>query len=177
MVALAAATAEPAAVRALVLVGASPRFVRGPDWPAAVAPALLADFGHDLRTDWHTTLLRFLALQTRAMAGSAVRRLRETMLALPPNPAALAAGLTVLRDTDLRPRLPAVTCPTLVMLGERDTLVPAAVAVDLLRLRPDWRIQYLPGAGHLPFLTHRAEFLSALAEHLSLPPDGARELL
>ncbi|CAK0758522.1 Pimeloyl-(acyl-carrier protein) methyl ester esterase [Gammaproteobacteria bacterium] len=170
MVALAAAIRYPDEVSALVLIGASPCFVRGPDWPAAVAPELLSEFGRGLTEDWRATLQRFLALQARAVAGQIVRCLRTSMFALPPNPAALAAGLTVLQETDLRSRLSAVICPTLVLLGERDTLVPAAVAADLARLRPDWRIRCLSGAGHLPFLTHRAEVLSALTEHL----DGLR---
>ncbi|CAK0738656.1 Pimeloyl-(acyl-carrier protein) methyl ester esterase [Gammaproteobacteria bacterium] len=168
MVAIAAAAQYPEEVRTLVAVGASPRFVRGPDWPAAVAHELLTDFGRGLREDWRATLLRFLALQTRTVASQTVRQLRATMLALPPDPSALAMGLSVLEETDLRPRLSTITCPTLVLLGERDTLVPAAVATDLARLRPDWRIECLPGTGHLPFITHRDTVLSTLVEHLAI---------
>jgi len=168
MVAIAAAAQYPEEVRALVVMGASPRFVHGPDWPEAVAPGVLADFGRGLREDWRTTLLRFLALQTRGMESQTVRRLRTLILALPPDANALAIGLAVLEETDLRPCLSTITCPTLALLGERDTLVPVAVSMDIARLRPDWRIKCLAGAGHLPFLTHRDEVLSALTEHLSI---------
>ncbi|CAK0741872.1 Pimeloyl-(acyl-carrier protein) methyl ester esterase [Gammaproteobacteria bacterium] len=162
MVALAAATLDPTGIRALIMVGASPRFVRGSDWPAALAPELLAEFGRGLKEDWRSTLSRFLALQTRPGTSQIMRRLRTLMLAFPPDPAALTQGLTLLRETDLRPRLSRVTCPTMVLLGARDTLVPVEVSTNLAHLRPDWKICHLAEAGHLPFLTHQAEFLFAM---------------
>ncbi len=159
MVAQAAAAMNPTNLRALVLVATTPRFVRGPDWPAAMDPALLAQFGHGLTTNWRATLSRFLAIQSRAL------RVRATMFHPAPDPGALANGLVILQNTDLRSRLSAIVCPTLVLLGERDTLVPIEVSKHWSRLRPDWRIQCLSGAGHMPFLTHHAEVSSALAEH------------
>lgn len=168
MVALAAAALDPGGIRALILVGASPRFVRGVDWPAAVEPKLLAEFERGLRDDWHATLSRFLTLQTRSTGQQALGRCsRAAMLSLPPAPSALTMGLTLLQDTDLRPRLLRITCPTLVLLGEMDTLVPAAMSKDLAQLRPTWEIRRIAGAGHLLFLTHQPEFLAALINHVS----------
>ncbi len=165
MVAL--ARAALVGVRALVMIAASPRFVREPDWPCAMDPALLAEFGDGLNLNWRMTLTRFLAIQARSVAGEDVRRLRTLMFNLPPDPVALAEGLSLLRSADLRVCLRAVHCPTLVLLGERDTLVPIELSAHLLRLRPDWRVHGLSGAGHLPFLTHQAEVLSILAEFLA----------
>ena len=171
VIALTAAISYPTEVRSLVLMATSPKFVRAPDWPAAIDPDVLAEFSAGLQVDWRATLARFLAIQARASTGQTIRHLRTILFRLPPHPDALANGLRVLQETDLRMRLSAVVCPTLVLLGERDTLVPVEVAVSLAQLRPDWRIHCLAGAGHAPFLTHRAEVLSFLAEHWSHAPE------
>jgi len=49
-------------VRGLAMIAATPRFVRGDDWPHAVEPAVFEQFGRELATDFGGTLERFLAL-------------------------------------------------------------------------------------------------------------------
>ena len=45
--------------------------------------------------------------------------------------------------------LPSVRVPTLVVTGDADQLVPPANSVQLARLLPESRLQFLPGEGHL----------------------------
>jgi pimeloyl-[acyl-carrier protein] methyl ester esterase len=65
-------------------------------------------------------------------------------------------GLALLERCDLRERLRALVPPSLWLFGERDTLVPAAAAADILGLCPSAQVQVIQGAAHAPFLSHPA---------------------
>ena len=164
-----AALCAPHRVSKLVLVASSPRFIQADDWPHAVVRGTLSSFADTLRSDPKKTLERFLALQVRGSteAKSTLRRLRQDLHHRPaPNPDALDRGLHLLREADLRHSLPQLQCPTLWLLGERDTLTPASVAEDINQLLPTAEIKLLPGAGHAPFLSHRKESIAALHQFL-----------
>lgn len=167
MFGLALAAQYPRQIHKLVLLAGNPCFVATPDRPYGMAPAVLEQFGRDLETDFQDTIGKFLAASTLyAQDGPALlRRLLQQMnTALQPHPEALQGGLQILRDTNLWPRLQDVSCPTLVMLGERDTLVPVAVGKELLRALPDSRLEIIPGAGHAPFLSHTKLFVQILKD-------------
>jgi pimeloyl-[acyl-carrier protein] methyl ester esterase len=166
LVSLAAAQTVPSKVRRVIAVASSPRFVRAPDWPHAVAREVLDAFADELERDYRKTLTRFLALQLRGDdAGRAeLRRLRELMFAHPPSPDGLRAGLRILREADLRMDRPAPACPVRYILGERDALVPVEVVSDLGAAR----VSVIEGAGHAPFVSHLSRFLDALNEALDV---------
>ncbi len=169
LVALAAAQRAPQRLSGLVLLTATPRFAQGADWPAAMPAATLARFHDDLLADPAGTLQRFLALQVKGSeaARETLRQLREELAARPaPDSAALALGLDLLRDADLRAGLPDLACPSLWLFGERDTLVPAAVASPIAALLPEARVQVIPRAAHAPFLSHPAATTAALLSFL-----------
>jgi pimeloyl-[acyl-carrier protein] methyl ester esterase len=155
LVAARAAFAAPERIERLILVAATPSFVSRPDWPAAMAPGLFEAFARDLQRDYLRTLQRFLALQVRGSDGADVvlRALRTRLLQYgPPVPEALMAGLAILRATDLRARFADIACPVLLLMGARDTLVPAAAAQPVAAFLPDARVELIDGAGHAPFL-------------------------
>jgi pimeloyl-[acyl-carrier protein] methyl ester esterase len=155
LVAMRAALQAPARVRALLLLASTPCFVRRHGWQCALLPALLDTFAAELQQDYLRTLNRFLALQVRGSdsSGPVLRLLRDQLLAKgEPAPAALQAGLDILRNTDLRKDLGALACPVLVMAGERDTLVPVASARATADLMPNARVEAIAGAGHAPFI-------------------------
>jgi pimeloyl-[acyl-carrier protein] methyl ester esterase len=155
LVAARAALAAPARIERLLLVAATPSFVSRPGWMAAMDPALIESFSRDLQRDYRRTLQRFLALQVRgsAAAETVLRELRARLLQHgQPAPEALMAGLEILRETDLRARFADIACPVLLLMGARDTLVPAAGAQSAAALLPDARIELIDGAGHAPFL-------------------------
>lgn len=166
LLALSLARRHPDKVSSLVLLAATPRFVRAPDWPHAMDPGVLADFARDLAGDFSSTLTRFLALQFLGAPGrgEALRTLKARCLAMPPAPGALAEGLEILRGTDLRAELAGLTAPVHGLFGDLDTLVPVAVVPDLQRLRPDMSVHVLRGAGHAPLLTHVQEVADRLLE-------------
>ncbi|WP_092993270.1 pimeloyl-ACP methyl ester esterase BioH [Thiohalomonas denitrificans] len=161
MVALAAASR--AGVGRLVLVGTNPRFVADAGWPG-MAPELLAGFAEALAADYQTTLIRFLALQTRGAEGGreTLRGLRERVFAHgEPDPRALKAGLRILAEADLRTRLAGIALPALVVHGARDTLVPVEAAVRTAE-RLGAELAVIEGAGHAPFLSHSEAFSARL---------------
>ena len=75
-------------------------------------------------------------------------------------------GLALLVQTDLRERLNELACPSLWLLGERDTLVPADMAEELHRLLPDAEVLLLPGSAHAPFLSNPMSCLRLMAGFL-----------
>lgn len=169
MIGTQAALCAPQRVSKLVLVASTPCFIQTDGWPHAVVRGSLSGFAETLRSDPQKTLERFLALQVRGSteAKSTLRRLRQDLSHRPiPHPDALEQGLHLLRETDLRQQLSQLQCPTLWLLGGRDTLTPASVADEIQQLLPTAEIELLPGAGHAPFLSHRAESMAALKKFL-----------
>lgn len=170
LVALEAALRAPGRVAALVLITATPRFVQADDWPAATPAGTFAGFRDALLADPAATLDRFLALQVRGSdaARETLRTLRRELALRPTaDPKALAAGLRLLREGDLRDRLSGLAGPILWLFGERDTLVPVAAAEAIAALAPTARHALVHGAGHAPFLSHPQETAGVLAAFLS----------
>ncbi|MFN3543496.1 MAG: pimeloyl-ACP methyl ester esterase BioH [Thiobacillus sp.] len=156
-VALRAALDHPHKVARLVLLASTPKFLAGDDWAHGVAEADLAAFAEALEADAEKTLLRFLSLQTRGMADqkSALHALRERLFAAPlAGGAARAAGLRLLRETDLRAEAGALTQPVLVVHGALDTLTPRGAGAWLAGRLPQAQYLELPRAAHAPHLSH-----------------------
>jgi len=167
LIALNAVHRHPHKVAQLVLVGATPKFVQAPDWPHAMPSGTFADFAGSLRHDYRAALLRFLSLQVggKETARSQLKQLRAELFAHgEPQPAALAAGLAILEQTDLRARLADIQVPALVMHGSHDRLAPPAAGEYLAAHLPQARLLRLDGAGHAPFLSHAELFAAAVGE-------------
>lgn len=166
MVALQLAATQPARVRALVLVATNASFIARPSWPYALPAAQLERIAKRLQQDVAATLKHFAKLA--ALGGARARETARTLLGMQgactaPAPAVLAAGLRTLRDTDLCSTLAAVRCPLLLINGADDVLVPAAAAHAMAALNPRARVEIIACAGHAPFISHREEFLAAVA--------------
>jgi malonyl-CoA O-methyltransferase len=139
------AAAMPAGIERLVLVSTTPRFLAGPGWPFGTAPALLTRLAARVRRGDGQAVDEFLALQVRGNAPrTAARVLKSLRSALARHgaarPEALAHGLERLRDADLRPALPMVRVPALVVAGTRDRIVRpgASRALAASPLRVTW---------------------------------------
>jgi len=156
-------------VKKLVLVSSTPCFVQREGWACAMAASTLAAFSDALQQNYLQTLRRFLSLQLR---GSEQERellavLRGELLCRgEPDLVALQAGLTILRDCDLRAALPEVRQSVLVMAGVRDTLTPLRASEYLAEQLPDARLVAIKGAAHAPFLSHPDEFVDQLVGFL-----------
>jgi pimeloyl-ACP methyl ester carboxylesterase len=82
------------------------------------------------------------------------------------NKAFLEAARSLLRRLARRERFLAtlhrISCPTLIMQGEKDRLVPVAAARAVAATRPDWTLQVFDDIGHVPQLEDPALWLASL---------------
>lgn len=169
LLAIHAAIHTPQAVRGLVSIAGSPRFVVGPNWKTGVELSVFEQFGADLNADYRSTLERFLALEMHgdenALAG--LRGLRTQLFERgEPALSALAAGLQILEHADLRDQLARIRCPNVWIGGRRDRLVPSA-ALAWSAQAATGRYCLIDKAGHAPFLTHLDEVYAAIVGLLS----------
>lgn len=178
--ALRTALDHPAAVRGLVMLAASPRFVgdAAGGWPHGVRSSLFHEFGDALRRDFRGTLEGFLALEAlgSAHAQDELRRLRAQAFERgEPSEAALLQGLALLDGLDLRAELPRLRVPSLWIAGRRDRLVPAGAMPAAAALAPQARSVVIPDAGHAPFLSAGdtvADAVVAFVDALPAPRAG-----
>jgi 3-oxoadipate enol-lactonase len=74
-----------------------------------------------------------------------------------PPMAAVARRALIMHDLDLRPILPQIEQPILVVCGEADPLVPKSCEAELLDGLPKVSRVEIPGCGHFPQFSHAGE--------------------
>ena len=167
--AMAIAHRYPSRVGKLVTVCATPRFVATDDWPQGKKPEVLADFAKRLSTNYLATIRNFLALQAlnQPEMRDVIRQMQEAVSAHGvPSVASLAAGLEILRVSDIRAIVPEIFAQTLVMQGDHDALTSTDSAQWLADRLPDSTYCLIEHAAHAPFLSHRELFLDHLIAFL-----------
>lgn len=168
LVAVELAAAEPALVRALVLVGGfaklseegKARFEQRAVLAETQGMAPLADLVPAGAFGAHSH-------QTQP---ALVGLFRQGILAN--DPTAYAASCRAIRDADVTKLLPSVRCPTLILLGEQEQVAPLPAALALKAGIPHAQVRVLPNAGHLPFLEQPAAFNAALQEFIASLPQS-----
>ena len=158
---------HPDRVARLALVSTTPCFAAVPGWPHGMRPAALKTFSEGLARDRDAMLKRFVALN--ALHGPQGREAVRTFTARladrgPPSDRTLAATLGWLRDVDLRDQTQGLEVPTAIVHGGRDAIVPPGAAKWFWQYLPNASLHELPQAAHMPFFSHRAEFVKALEE-------------
>ena len=149
----------------LVWVDHSPRFFATPDWslglfgdltPAAF-DGILADLRHD-----RITVTRSLLADTMfatPLSGDDLSWMTAEILKTPTEVA--VTMLSAVAYTDLRPLLPALRLPVLVVNGSKSA-VPPEVGSWLADALPDARSLVLPEAGHAPYWDDASGFNAAV---------------
>jgi pimeloyl-[acyl-carrier protein] methyl ester esterase len=169
LVALAWARAAPSQIQRLVLLSATPCFVRRAGWVHGWEPEVLRAFGEQLEHDYGGTIKRFIALQVLGDddAPRVARQLQRHVLARDDvSVETLQGGLRILLDADLRDELAGIRQPTLVVHGDRDQLIPVAAGHYLGRSIPGARFEVVTGAAHAPFLSKLPVISRLLQEFL-----------
>ncbi|WP_256452062.1 pimeloyl-ACP methyl ester esterase BioH [Luteibacter aegosomatissinici] len=169
LVATTAALDFPDAVRQLIPVSSTPKFVRTDDWPHGNDLAMVRKLANDLDADYKATVDRFIALE--AMGSQDPRTETRRLMAEAyergePDPRVLMEGLRLLENADLRPRLHELTMPSLWIAGRRDRIVHPE-AMRWSAEAAGGRFVELAHAGHAPFIGHAAELAGVLTQFTS----------
>ena len=94
----------------------------------------------------------------------AVLALRERFTAI--DPAGYAACCLAIGAMDLRPLLPRITAPTLIVMGADDPATPPAMGETMRALIPDAELTVLPRAAHIPAIEQAARVNGLLTAFL-----------
>ncbi|WP_223786672.1 pimeloyl-ACP methyl ester esterase BioH [Marinicella meishanensis] len=171
LLALNLALRHPACVERLIMLCATPCFVRRDHWPHGTEQAVLQQFAAQLQLDVKKTIQRFLALEVMGVDDERgqLRVLQQKVFERPlPSTQALSAGLALLQQADLTEALKNLQPPSLWISGRRDRLVlPAAMAQAAEMC--GGQHQLMRGSGHAPFI-RQAEELTALVTNQILDP-------
>lgn len=155
--------------RALLLMD-----TRADDDSAAVRDRRLASIGIVERDGIGPLVAGMLPTQlgatTRATLPAVVERV-ENMLRRAPAAGVIGATRAMLARADSRATLPSITVPTLVLVGDEDTLTPYSDAVVIASAIEGSRLVTIPDAGHLAPLEQPATVNAAIAEFLDLLAD------
>lgn len=87
----------------------------------------------------------------------------EVMLRRAPASGVVAAAQALMDRTDSTPTLATITVPTLVLVGDEDTVTPIGDALDMAAAIRGSRLVTVPGAGHLAPLEQPAIVNAAIA--------------
>jgi pimeloyl-ACP methyl ester carboxylesterase len=155
----------------------APRYIRGlvladtratADTPEAVEGrkrmlGVLRDRGVSAVAD--EMIPKLLGATTQREQPELAPRIRS--LALSNSAAGIAGAITALMSRpDSTPNLSSIHCPTLIIVGEEDTLTPPAMSRDMLRAIAGSELAVLPKSGHLANIETPEPFNAALARFL-----------
>lgn len=143
----------------LAAVATSPCFLKQPDWPG-IEPSLLTRFHRKFQFSPKRTIEQFIELQMLGKP-SAVEINYD---AVPPVDAEL--GLTLLKQKDYRQRLTEISTQISFLLGQQDSIVPAALAKALPEKLAIDNVLLIPKCGHMPFLSHTKDFITHIQEQI-----------
>jgi 3-oxoadipate enol-lactonase len=107
---------------------------------------------------------RLFAPEFQAAHPDLMRDRREAFLKT--DPQVLQAACAQLAELDLRPELPKVKVPVLVLVGEHDEATPPPMSHELAALLPNARLKILAGCAHIPQLQAPQAFLEAIGDFL-----------
>lgn len=157
----------PRRIRKLILIATTPKFVAAPDWAHGMNAEDFSRFAALVASDPAQALRRFLLLQTRGdtQVRAVARRLEAALDTRPPQrEPILTRTLDWLRDTDLRPLLPDIVQPALIVHGDNDGIAPLAAGEYLAARLADARLERMSGAAHAPFVSDPDAFSRRIAE-------------
>jgi 3-oxoadipate enol-lactonase len=126
---------------------------------------------------WHERAQKVLAGGTPAVSDLVIERwgyrdrapevaqlVRDMLAATAPE--GYAGACEAIADMDLRPALPLVAAPSLLLAGSDDPAAPLSVAHEMAAAMPDARVDMIEGAAHLLNVEAAAATNEAILRHL-----------
>ena len=147
----------------LLIIGAAARYCRGKDHPTGIEPVSLRAMKQRLQRDATGTTKDFFRLfftTKEKQARTDFDRLSSSWTSAE----AGGDGLDYLMKKDLRPLLPLIDIPTMIVHGEQDRICPLEQAEYLNKAIKDSSLRVFGGCGHMPFYSHADTFNSMLEE-------------
>lgn len=165
-ISIATSIRHPDRVAGLALVGTPPRMTQAPDWP----------YGHDEATqEWFFDAVLeqwgvpgsplYKAFSDSADEATAERAARMARLAI--SPAGAVALARTMATYDIRPLVPQVPCPAVVIHRRDDPVALVGGARWMAEHLPSATYVELSGADHNPFTGDAAPILDAIEAFLS----------
>ncbi len=169
---LAYAYKNPAAIKALVLVGATPAFTSTADFPHGQSRALVRRMIMDMEKDPVETLKRFYALNftpeelTLPGAKAFLERYERTGASNRPvfEYDEITLALKTLYKSDLRQGLSRLDVPCLIAHGTSDNVCPVGAGRYLAAHIKGARFVEFAGTGHAPFITQPKRFAEIIKD-------------
>jgi len=157
-------------LRAIVLVGASPSFIKRDGFSHGQSEALTRRMLMDFKKSQSETLARFYRLNFTAdeLGDKKARDFLEIYKKIPTNfdPLGIATALQALIEIDIRGKLDKIKIPTLLIHGGQDAITPVAAAEYLSKNIKKSKLIRFQKAGHAPFITEPQGFSRAIEEFL-----------
>jgi class 3 adenylate cyclase/pimeloyl-ACP methyl ester carboxylesterase len=160
------AAAHPERTRALIMVGAYACITARPDYAIGMPTELLYEFANYLEPRWGTGVgLR--AWAPSIADDSAARSFYARLQRLASSPGSAMALLTSYMDIDVRPALPLVHAPTLVMHRLEDRMVPIDHGRYVAEHIDGARLIEVPGGDHFWWTEGSDQILDQTQEFLT----------
>lgn len=125
---------------------------------ASMAKVQAGEFDAVMETLWP------LLVHKRRRDDAALKRVAIGMAMAAGSEAFVRQQQAIMTRPDSRPGLPAIRCPTLVLVGEGDELTPPELADEMASLIPNSRLVKVPDCGHLSTLEKPEAVTKALME-------------
>jgi len=155
-------------VQRLVLLGTTPKFTMGDDWPFGLPPTQVRAMVRNLKRQFEATLAEFFSL---TFAGESISIDRLRMIrnfavrasSLPDHEVAFAL-LEMLAEQDQRDILSGIKVPVMVLHGELDRISPIGAGRVMAERLPLGEFVPFAGIGHAPFLSKPHDVAARLLE-------------
>lgn len=159
----------PQEVMRMSLVGAIPKFARGPNYPAGLDIDKIRKLSSQFDGDYASILDIFFRslFTTQERDSEAFKKVKQIREAAPlPQREALKAFLDILEKADLRDRVASIICPLQFITGAEDYICPQEIMQWVSEHTHNARFDVVEGCGHLPFLTEVKEYNRLLEDFL-----------
>lgn len=171
LAALAAYPTVQERVSAMVLVAGTAKYCSSEDYPYGLPPKEPRSLSVLLKRNPHKAMDGFrrsmFSDEEDAAEQGAVASGQGVLPCSPlPSPEILDLVLDTLVSADVRPVLPTVRVPTLIVHGDSDRICPADASRYIASRIPGAELVVIPGAGHAPMLSRANEFNAVLGTFL-----------
>ncbi len=145
MIAQCTTLARPDLVRSLTLIGTASHFPE--DVQRGMRARAEAVRAGGMAAVVQSSLERWFTSETRTQRPDIIDRVTKTLLA--DDPVTHAAIWDVIATLNIHGRLSHITCPTLILVGERDPSTPPSVARQLFEAIRGANLTVIPDASHI----------------------------